>query len=163
MYGTVATAPAASWTSWLNLNTLLLVAGVGLLVFLGYWFFGSNKQGFDANREHGQGSGGSKDDGAQQAVVHFFYATWCPHCKTAMPDWEAFKSEYNGTTVNGYTVFCEEHDCTDHEANAELSQMIQAFKVAGFPTVKLVKGDQVIECNARPTKANLAEFVQTVL
>jgi thiol-disulfide isomerase/thioredoxin len=156
MFGT---NPATSFFS--PTTGLLLLLGVLVAAALAFWFFGgSSKQGFDANREHGDAEG---DGGDKKAVLHFFYANWCPHCKTAKPEWEAFKKEYDGTQIDGYRLYCEEHDCSDHDADPEVGQLIQTFKVAGFPTVKLVKDDKVIECNARPSRATLAEFVQTVL
>ena len=35
------------------------------------------------------------------AELLFFYADWCPHCKTAKPIWNDLKSQYENKTING--------------------------------------------------------------
>jgi thiol-disulfide isomerase/thioredoxin len=93
----------------------------------------------------------------QSADIYFFYTTWCPHCKTAKPVWEDFKKEMTGQTVNGVTLNFFEVDCDKDQATSD------KFNVKGFPTIKLVRGTKVIEYDAKPTKPNLIEFVNTSL
>jgi thiol-disulfide isomerase/thioredoxin len=93
----------------------------------------------------------------QSADIYFFYTTWCPHCKTAKPVWNDFKTEMSGKTVNGITLNFFEVDCDKDQATSD------KFKVKGFPTIKLVKGKQIIEYDAKPSKTNLIEFVNTSL
>ena len=99
------------------------------------------------------------DNGAtvQSADIYFFYTTWCPHCKTAKPIWDEFKTEMTGKTVNGITLNFFEVDCDKDAATSD------KFNVKGFPTIKLVKGNQIIEYDAKPSKVNLIEFVNTTL
>jgi thiol-disulfide isomerase/thioredoxin len=97
------------------------------------------------------------DPPVQSADIYFFYTTWCPHCKTAKPVWEDFKNELSGKTVNGATLNFFEIDCDKDQATSD------KFNVKGFPTIKLVKGNKIIEYDAKPTKANLMEFVNTSL
>jgi thiol-disulfide isomerase/thioredoxin len=97
----------------------------------------------------------------QQAEIFFFHTTWCPHCKTAKPEWDQLKSELNGSAINGYKVTFTEIDCT--EETPEVEMMVQKFKIEGYPTVKLVKDGQVIEYDAKPTKDTMHEFLTTVL
>ena len=93
----------------------------------------------------------------QSVDIYFFYTTWCPHCKTAKPIWNDFKTEMSGKTVNGITLNFFEVDCDKDQATSD------KFKVKGFPTIKLVKGKQIIEYDAKPSKTNLIEFVNTSL
>jgi hypothetical protein len=37
------------------------------------------------------------------------------------------------------------------------------YKIEGYPTIKLLKGDQVIEYDAKPTKSTMEQFLHTVL
>ena len=37
------------------------------------------------------------------------------------------------------------------------------YKIEGFPTIKLLKDGQVIEFDAKPTKENLTQFLNTAL
>jgi thiol-disulfide isomerase/thioredoxin len=97
----------------------------------------------------------------QEAEIFFFHTTWCPHCKTAKPEWDQLKAELNGSTINGYKVTFTEVDCT--EETPEVDMMVQKFKIEGYPTVKLVKDGQVVEYDAKPTKDTMHEFLTTVL
>lgn len=99
----------------------------------------------------------SQDGATKSADIYFFYTTWCPHCKTAKPIWEDFKSEMKGKAINGVTLNFFEVDCDKDQATSD------KFKVKGFPTIKLVKGNQIIEYDAKPSKVNLIEFVTQAL
>jgi thiol-disulfide isomerase/thioredoxin len=89
--------------------------------------------------------------------LYFFHTTWCPHCKKAMPVWNKFKEEIGTNRINGVAVHFIEVDCEEDKATAE------KFKVTGYPTIKLVKGNQVIEYDAKPDVDTLREFLQTSL
>ena len=91
------------------------------------------------------------------AELYFFYTTWCPHCKKSMPVWQNLKSELDGKTMKGVTLSFIEVDC-DKDAG-----LAEKFNVQGYPTIKLVKGNQVIEYDAKPEKDTLMEFLQTSL
>ena len=41
--------------------------------------------------------------------------------------------------------------------------MMEKYKVEGFPTIKLLANDKVYDFDAKPTKQNLTQFVNTVL
>ena len=89
--------------------------------------------------------------------IYFFYTTWCPHCKTAKPIWNDFKTEMTDKNINGITLNFFEIDCDKDTATSD------KFNVKGFPTIKMVKGNQIIEYDAKPSKVNLIEFVNTTL
>lgn len=90
--------------------------------------------------------------------LYLFYTEWCPHCKKTKPEWEKFKSNYaNGQKINGYTINFIEVDC---DANEELATK---FKIEGYPTIKLMKGNQIIEFDAKPDEASLQQFLSNVL
>jgi len=99
--------------------------------------------------------------GSNQAEIMLFYVDWCPHCKTAKPEWEKVRDAYQGKQVNGYVVTFTELNCTNE--TVEISQMIEKYKIEGYPTIKLVKDDQVIEFDAKPTKDTLTQFLKTAL
>jgi thiol-disulfide isomerase/thioredoxin len=46
--------------------------------------------------------------------IKFYYANWCPYCKKAMPEWQAFCDENNGKEINGHIVVCDRNgvDCS---------------------------------------------------
>lgn len=93
----------------------------------------------------------------KQAEIMFFHTTWCPHCKTAKPEWDQLKAEYSNSTINGSKVTFTEVDCT--EETPEVEGMIQKFKIEGYPTIKLIKDGQVFEYDAKPTKEVMHDFL----
>ena len=69
-----------------------------------------------------------------------------------------FKSNYaNGQKINGYTINFIEVDCDANEALAT------KFKIEGYPTIKLMKGNQIIEFDAKPDETSLQQFLSNVL
>jgi thiol-disulfide isomerase/thioredoxin len=101
------------------------------------------------------------ESGGNNAELLFFYADWCPHCKTAKPIWNDLQSEYENKTINGYTVVFTEVNCS--EETAEVDNMMNKYSVEGYPTIKLLKDGQIIEYDAKPSKETLTQFLNTVL
>lgn len=101
---------------------------------------------------------GSGNDGNKEVELYIFTVQWCPHSKNAMPIWNELKEEYGpGKTFNGYKINFVE---IDGEDNPDLADK---YKVEGYPTIKLIKGNQVIEYDAKPTKEHLKEFLNSTL
>lgn len=126
---------------------------IALLLFIGYLIYKQSKKGVKTE---------TMNNGTpKEAEIILFYVDWCPHCKTAKPEWEQVKQELNGKLVNGYTVVFTEIDCTSESADVE--KMITKYKIVGYPTIKLLKDGQVIEYDAKPTKATIINFLNTVL
>ena len=96
-----------------------------------------------------------------EVQVYFFYANWCPHCKTAKPEWNAFKSAYDGKEINGNKVKLIDVDCTKEDNKN--SDLIQRFKIDSYPTLKLVKDNNNIDFDSKITNDALTQFLQTVL
>jgi thiol-disulfide isomerase/thioredoxin len=105
-------------------------------------------------QEGGNGNGST-------AELLFFYADWCPHCKTAKPIWNDLKAEYENKTINGYKVVFTDVNCS--EETAEVDKMMNQYNVEGYPTIKLLKDGQIIEYDAKPSKDTLTQFLNTVL
>ena len=105
-----------------------------------------------ANKEFTSGG-----DSNTSVDVYFFYTTWCPYCKKSMPVWQSFKDEIGNKKIKGYTVNFLEVDCDKDTTLAE------KFKIKGYPTIKLVNGNQIIEYDAKPDKDTLIQFLTTSL
>jgi thiol-disulfide isomerase/thioredoxin len=155
--GTTAIQRFRGFFNWQN---IIIFAAILIFAFLGYLTYkqyANNKTTFSANRENvpkGQSTNNT-------ATLMLFYVDWCPHCKTAKPEWEALKSEYESKTINGYNVTFVEYNCT--EESAEVSQLMDKYSIEGYPTIKLLKDNQVIEYDAKPTKSTMEQFLNTVL
>ena len=154
-------------TSYFSLTNILILVGFIIMCVIGYQIYKSTKPSssnsdgstqYKANREHiAEGQGQSN----KTAEIMLFYADWCPHCKTAKPEWESVKSQYDGTNMNGYTIVFTEYNCS--KESPETDSLMDKYKVEGFPTIKLVKDNQVIEYDAKPTKATITQFLNTVV
>jgi thiol-disulfide isomerase/thioredoxin len=148
-----------------NLNsTTMIIIGVVIVfaiiagVYYYYYMAPQMKAKYQPNSEHVQE--GSKGNG-NTAELLFFYAEWCPHCKTAKPIWNDLKTEYENKTINGYKVVFTDVNCS--EETAEVDKMMNQYNVEGYPTIILLKDGQIIEYDAKPSKETLTQFLNTVL
>jgi len=89
--------------------------------------------------------------------LYYFYTTWCPHCKKSMPIWQSLKNEVGDAKIKGYRINFLEVDCDKDKATAD------KFNIQGYPTIKMVKGNQIFEYDAKPCKDTLLEFLNTSL
>lgn len=123
-----------------------------IFVFLTYVKPKLNKQ-YVANKEF------TKTDSNfdNQSDLYFFYTSWCPHCKSAKPTWEKLKQEVGNSQINGTTLKFIEIDCDQDSATAD------KFKVEGYPTIKLVHKNQIIEYDAKPDLDTLKTFLEKSL
>ena len=136
---------------WLIFVVLLIV------IFITYYIYANyiNQTTYCATRE------GLENNEEKQATLMYFYVDWCPHCKTAKPEWDSLKTEYEGKQINGYTMKFIEYNCTTETPETE--ELMNKYKIEGYPTIKLLKDNQVIEYDAKPTKATMSQFLTTVL
>lgn len=93
----------------------------------------------------------------KEADIYLFYVTWCPHCKKALPIWNELKEQMNEQKIGAYKVYFKEVDCEKDE------EMAKSFKIEGYPTIKLLKGDEVIELDSNPSKEAILEFLNASL
>jgi thiol-disulfide isomerase/thioredoxin len=149
-----------SWTMVMYIILIILFILIIVYFYRQSSVNANNSSNYKINRENMNGQGGNTGKGNAAELI-LFYVDWCPHCKTAKPEWESLKSQYEGKTINGYNVIFTEYNCTNE--SAEIEQLINKFKIEGYPTVKLIKDNQIIEYDAKPTKATMEEFLNTVL
>jgi len=97
----------------------------------------------------------------EEVDVYFFYADWCPHCTRAKPEWNTFKDEFHDTELNGYAIQAIEVDCT--ETTPDNSPFIQKFGVDSFPTVKMMKSNQIIDFDSKVSSSSLEQFMHSML
>ncbi len=138
-----------------NLMILLLVIALVTVSYLVYIYVVLPKVSptFVQNNEF-EGGNSEKE---KEAEIMFFYVNWCPHCKTAKPIWQKVKDTYHGKVVNGTKVYFKEIDCEKNE------DMADKYKVDGYPTIKLVKENEIIEFNAKPRESSLTQFLDSTL
>jgi thiol-disulfide isomerase/thioredoxin len=137
------------------IGVVVIFAVIGLGIYL--YYNTKPVTAFHANRENVP----IEDTKEKTATVMLFYVDWCPHCKTAKPAWDEMKTEYEGTIINGYKVTFSEYNCT--KESAENQALMDKYKIEGFPTIILIKDKQVIDYDAKPSKATMVQFLNTVL
>jgi thiol-disulfide isomerase/thioredoxin len=141
---------------------MILLVIIFFLVVAGYIYnkyvtpmvdtkFLPNKEFHDTND-----SSDSSDD-APEVELFIFTVEWCPHSKKAIPIWNELKEEYDGKIYNGHKIIFQQ---VDGEENPTLADK---YKVEGYPTIKLVKGNQIIEYDAKPSLEHLKEFLNSTL
>ena len=143
-------APIKSALIFLGISAVFILAAV--YVYRNQVSSASDASKYVPNKEFR--AGGDKDS---TATIYFFYTTWCPHCKTARPSWDKFKEQIGSKEINGTKLTFVEVDCDQDSATAD------KYNVKGYPTIKLVKGDEVIEFDAKPEVDSLNQFVQSSL
>jgi len=149
--------PLSGISQFFTLKTAGIILLMIVLAIIAYYVFQKSlpsPSSFIPNQSNGESSG-------KEAELILFYADWCPHCKTAKPEWEQVKSEYSGKQVNGYTLIFNEVNCTNESPDVE--KMMNTYKIEGFPTIKLVKDNQVVDFDAKPTKSALTQFINTAV
>ena len=95
-------------------------------------------------------------------TIYFFSADWCPHCKTALPEWQNFSQNYNGKEVNGYVINCVNINCTDN-TDVNVEEYIQKYNIEGYPTIKMIKDNKIIDFDAKVTNTALNSFVKNMV
>ena len=99
----------------------------------------------------------AKDNSNEEnnAELFFFYTDWCPLCKKAMPEWQAFKKSTNGS-YDGVNIIFREIDCDKESDTAD------RFKISGYPTIKLIYNNKIYEYDAKPDKEILNTFLTDI-
>ena len=89
--------------------------------------------------------------------IIFFHTEWCPHCKRAKPEWKKFDTYVNGIkdTID-YKIYLDKVD-----GDVDTKQ-VEKYKVEGYPTIKLIYKDKIYDYDAKVTKDNLIEFLNTI-
>lgn len=99
-------------------------------------------------------------------TIFFFHVDWCPHCKKAQPEWQAFSDQYNGKQINGYQIECKDVDCTnDKDPNIKL--VVDKYSVKQYPTIIAILpgagGQEMrVDYDAKVKKDYLVQFATSV-
>lgn len=96
-------------------------------------------------------------DANPEAVIYYFTASWCPVSKRVFPEWEKFVAEYDGKNIGKYVLRSRVVDCEKEQELADKAN------IEGYPTVKLMYDNQVVEYDANVKYETLVEFVNSSL
>jgi thiol-disulfide isomerase/thioredoxin len=145
---------AGGWSSYaipIIVSLIIVVSSIGLY----YWWTGTPPGATLIEQEPPIES---TLDGTQ-ANFMFFYASWCPHCKTAQQPWHSFKQlvKNNNFTYGGMKITFEEINAETDKGKAAL------YGIQAYPTFKVQTMDKLFEMRGAPTAANFREFLKKAL
>jgi thiol-disulfide isomerase/thioredoxin len=149
-------------------NTILICVLVGVLILIGLFFiFRDNIKRYCIRPETIEGFESSPmelnniiekpNPRGNQLVLVLFYVDWCPHCVSTKPEWQNLVNKLNNKQVNGHNIKVQ-------ACNAEGTATEKAFasenSVQGYPTIKLLKENDVVEYNGARNAEALEEFIK---
>ena len=154
-----------------NKKFLLILFLLVLFIALAFWVYTTyiapklNPE-YKDNKEFISDNSGD-EDAVTDANIYAFFTDWCPHCKTNIiatdSGWKKTKEKYNGQKVNGITVTFVEVNGEKEEGTLQSFESSHSVNITGFPTIYLVKGNNVIEFDSDITEDNLSKFLNTAL
>ena len=109
--------------SWKTITYILIALFLIIFSIYLYRYYTSSTTAYKANRENIPLESRKNN----HAELILFTVDWCPHCKTAKPEWENLKAEYENKTINGYNIIFTEHNCTAE--SAEVEELMNKFKI----------------------------------
>ena len=101
------------------------------------------------NREFIKKSSTNNND----VLILYFYTKWCPYCKQSMPEINKFEDYINGLTDQTITI--TKIDCDEKPTIAD------KYKIEGYPTIKLIYKGTTYNYDAKPSKDNLIQFLES--
>jgi len=106
--------------------------------------------------------------GNKHAQFYIFYTDWCPYSQKVLPIWNKSKSTFN-TNINNTDYVIDYKEINGESQAKELEEFQENYlkdaqknKIDGYPSIYMVKDEQVIEFEAQPTEDTLTEFINTV-
>jgi len=145
--------------NWFYILIIIIIIAIIISSFVYYYNYSMKlRDQMDENLEETTDYSGGH---SKTAELLFFYANWCPHCKTAKPEVDKVKETYDDKTINGYKIIFTYIDCSRDDSNSE--KLMNQYKVDGFPTIKLLKDGRVYDFDAKPTQDSLNQFLNTII
>jgi len=141
---------------FLILIFLIITLLIGYFVIKNYILNTNNK--YTPNRINRDSN---DEDESKTVELLLFSTTWCPHCKSMKPDWEKIEEKYTDRLINGYKVIFINVDCTNE--NSKNEELMNKYKIEGFPSIILVKDNTPITFDANPSFDTLDQFLNSVL
>ena len=156
-----------------KLNILWIAVILGLFILLSYYVYVTYIKPV-INKNYSENDEFNKVDPHIDltADLYLMHASWCPHSKKILPVWEELKNKYKNNKVNSYDIRFREYEESQHAHEMEEFQnkYLDGIAVgsegnsgAQFPTIYLIKENEIVEFKAKITKENLNEFIQSIL
>lgn len=156
---------------WYGLLVIGLIA-IGYYIYVKYVKTAGGKDIPNANLKKTSGSSTNTPSSNGEAELMLFTVDWCPHCKTAKEPWVQFQTSLSqmNNNVNNTDVTCTTYNMTKkEEGDLGYNDYVAAknesdkYKIKGYPTVKLKKGKEIIDYDAKITVKGLEDFLKNMV
>lgn len=138
---------------------LICVFVVALIAVAAYYIYRANKnnllENFESNNLNNLVSKPNPND--NEVVLVLFYVDWCPHCVSTKPEWSNLVNNLNNKEVNGVNV---KVNACNAEGSAAEKEFASENNVQGYPTIKLIKNNEVVEYNGARNALEMENFVR---
>ena len=114
----------------------------------------SRREGM-CGQNHDDGLEGFKSNTTLQCTM--YYTEWCPHCKSAKPEWNKLMNEFNGKNVNGKKILITKIDCEKYP------ELAKKQNIEGYPTFKFVLDGSELEYTGGRSYLEFKRFIQSVV
>ena len=135
-----------------NTKKVLFLLGFLIILFLIHKFYLS-KEGFASSADDFE----ETVDGQNSMVL--FYADWCGHCKTFLPEWDQFSSSWNNDSQHDVKLM--KVDCSKPSENKSQEALMKKYNIKGYPTILTFKDGQASEYNGKRDNASLTSYLNS--
>jgi len=91
----------------------------------------------------------------KKGQLMLFYAAWCPHSKTTLKQWYAYKENYSKT--GEYSISFNEIDCDEN------TNLADKYSIDEYPTIILLVDDKKYIYDAQMNDETLTQFINTIM
>jgi thiol-disulfide isomerase/thioredoxin len=169
-------------TGWDLKSTLFIIILIAAFLAAGYFvyinyvkpmmeptFVNNNEFQSQESKARAEAAGAAVTQvGNKHADFYLFYTDWCPYSKKVKPIWDKIKAKFP-SNVNETDYVINFIEINGESQAKELEEFQSNFlkdaskdKIDGYPSMYMVKDDQVIEFEAQPTEDTLTEFINAV-
>ena len=135
------------------------IVALSLVIFASFGMLAYNR--YYKNQLKSEADVANANRRRKDLFVYMFHVDWCPHCKTAKPEWNMFSRKIDGKEMNGYKIKCVDVNCTDE--TSEVTHFIEEFSIESYHTIKMVKDNNKIEFDSKVKAELLEQFATTML
>ncbi len=154
-----------------NKRFIMIIILLALFIGLAFWVYTTyvapklNPE-YKDNKEFIE-SNGDSNGSSTNASIYAFYTDWCPHCKKDIistdSGWKKTVSKLDGQSINGVKIGFIEVNGEKSEATMQNFESDHNVSIKAFPTIYLVKGNNIVEFDSDITEDNLTNFLNTAL
>ncbi len=141
-------------------NTLIVCVLVIVLIVIAVFYLIRNnrmvKEGFESEPMELNNLTEKPNPKGGDVVIVLFYVDWCPHCVSTKPEWNKLVNKMNNQKVNGNNVNVVA--CNAEGSTAE-KEFANENNIEGYPTIKLIKENDVVDYNGARNVEALEDFI----